>query len=122
MSSKRVQKRTSKKARIRRTKLILRSTLLTACMIAVLAICSSAILSKATTSDDPEKVYYKYYTQIEIQKGDSLWSLAGEYMEYGPYESRKDYMEEVAEINQLSSTTIYEGQALIVPYYEDVYK
>ena len=70
MSSKRVQKRTSKKARIRRTKLILRSTLLTACMIAVLAICSSAILSKATTSDDPEKVYYKYYTQIEIQKGD----------------------------------------------------
>lgn len=122
MSSKRVQKRTSKKARIRRTKLILRSTLLTACMIAVLAICSSAILSKATTSDDPEKVYYKYYTQIEIQKGDSLWSLAGEYMEHGPYESRKDYMEEVAEINQLSSTTIYEGQALIVPYYEDVYK
>ena len=122
MSSKRVQKRTSKKARIRRTKLILRSTLFTACIIAVLAICSSAILSKATTSDDPEKVFYKYYTQIEIEKGDSLWSLAGEYMANGPYESRKDYMEEVAEINQLTSTTIYEGQSLIVPYYEDVYK
>ena len=122
MNSKRVQKRTSKKARIRRAKLMLRGTLLTVCIIALLAICSSAILTKATTADDPEKVYYKYYAQIEIQKGDSLWSLAGEYMEHGPYESRKDYMEEVAEINQLSSTTIYEGQALIVPYYEDVYK
>ena len=121
MSSKRVQKRTSKKARIRRTKLILRGTLLTVCIIALLAICSSAILSKATTSDD-EKVYYKYYTQIEIQKGDSLWTLAGEYMENGPYESRKEYMEEVAELNQLSNTTIFEGQCLIVPYYDDTYK
>ena len=122
MNSKRVQKRTSKKARIRRVKLMLRGTLLTVCIIALLAICSSAILTKATTADDPEKVYYKYYAQIEIQKGDSLWSLAGEYMENGPYESRKEYMEEVAEINQLSSTTIFEGQSLIVPYYEDVYK
>ena len=122
MNSKRVQKRTSKKSHIRRAKLMLRGTLLTVCIIALLAICSSAILTKATTADDPEKVYYKYYAQIEIQKGDSLWSLAGEYMENGPYESRKEYMEEVAEINQLSSTTIFEGQSLIVPYYEDVYK
>ena len=59
---------------------------------------------------------------IEIEDGDSLWEVAGKYMEHGPYESRKDYMEEVAEINQLSSTTIFEGQSLIVPYYEDVYK
>lgn len=122
MRSERVQKRTSKKARIRRTKLILRNALLTVCIIALLAICSSAILTKATSVDDNEKVYYKYYAQIEIQKGDSLWSLAGEYMENGPYESKKEYMEEVAEINQLSSTTIFEGQSLIVPYYEDVYK
>ena len=122
MRSERAQQRKYKRERIRRTKQIIERSLLTVCIIALLAICSSAILTKATTSDNAEKVYYKYFTQIEIQKGDSLWTLAGEYMENGPYESRKDYMEEVAEINQLSSTTIYEGQALIVPYYEDVYK
>ena len=122
MRSERAQMRKYKRDRISRTKQIFERCLLTVCIIALLAICSSAILTKATTSDNAEKVYYKYYTQVEIQKGDSLWSLAGEYMENGPYESRKEYMEEVAELNQLSSTTIYEGQSLIVPYYEDVYK
>ncbi len=110
MRSERAQKRKYKRDRIRRTKQIFERCLLTVCIIALLAICSSAILTKATTSDDAETVYYKYYTQIEIQKGDSLWSLAGE------------YMEEVAELNQLSSTTIFEGQSLIVPYYDDIYK
>ena len=122
MRSERAQQRKYKRERIRRTKQIIERSLLTVCIIALLAICSSAILTKATTSDNAEKVYYKYFTQIEIQKGDSLWTLAGEYMENGPYESRKEYMEEVAELNQLSSTTLFEGQALIVPYYEDVYK
>lgn len=122
MRSERAQKRKYKRERIRRTKQIFERCLLTVCIITLLAICSSAILTKATTADDAEKVYYQYYTQVEIQKGDSLWSLAGEYMNNGPYESRKEYMEEVAELNQLSSTTIYEGQTLIVPYYEDVYK
>ena len=122
MRSESLQKRKYKRDRIRRTKQIFERCLLTVCIIALLAICSSAILTKATTTDDAEKVYYKYYTQVEIQKGDSLWSLAGEYMENGPYDSRKEYMEEVAELNQLSSTTIFEGQSLIVPYYDDIYK
>jgi len=43
-------------------------------------------------------------------------------MEHGPYKSRKDYMNEVVEINQLSSTTIIKGQHLVVPYYEATYK
>ena len=78
--------------------------------------------TKATTTEEAKNVYYKYYTQIEIESGDSLWDIAGKYMEHGPYESRKDYMNEVVEINQLSSTTIIKGQHLVVPYYEASYK
>ena len=37
------------------------------------------------------------------------------------YDVRK-YMNEVVEINQLSSTTIIKGQHLVVPYYEATYK
>ena len=122
MRSETVQKRKSKRARIKRTKLVVERLLLTVCIIALLAICSSAILTKATTSDEAEKFYYKYYTQIEIQEGDSLWSIAGKYMKNGPYDSRKEFMEEIAELNQLTSTKIIKGQNLIVPYFEDTYK
>ena len=122
MRSETVQKRKSKRTRIKRTKLVVERILLTICIIALLAICSSAILTKANTSEEAEKVYYKYYKQIEVQEGDSLWSIAGEYMINGPYESRKEYMDEVARLNQLTSTTIFKGHSLIVPYFEDVYK
>lgn len=122
MRSERAQQRKYKRERIRRTKQIFERVLLTICIIALLAIGSSAILTKATTTEEAKDVYYKYYTQIEIQAGDSLWDIAGEYMEHGPYESRKDYMNEVVELNQLSSTTIIQGQHLVVPYYEATYK
>ena len=122
MRSERALKRKQKRDRIRRTKQIIERVLLTICLIALLAIGSSAILTKATTAEEAKNVYYKYYTQIEIEEGDSLWEIAGEYMEHGPYDSRKDYMNEVVEINQLSSTTIIKGQHLVVPYYEATYK
>ena len=122
MRSERAQQRKYKRDRIRRTKQIIERVLLTICLIALLAIRSSRILTKATTAEEAKNVYYKYYTQIEIQAGDSLWDIAGSYMAYGPYDSRNDYMEEVVEINQLSDTTIIAGQHLIVPYYESNYK
>ncbi|MBR6647594.1 MAG: hypothetical protein IKL09_08790, partial [Clostridia bacterium] len=67
MRSERAQQRKYKRDRIRRTKQIIERTLLTICVIALLAIGSSAILTKATTTSEAKDVYYKYYTQIEIQ-------------------------------------------------------
>ena len=122
MRSERAQQRKYKRERIRRTKQIIERVLLTICIIALLAIGSSVILTKATTTEEAKEVYYKYYTEIEIEAGDSLWEIAGRYMENGPYESREDYMNEVVEINQLSSATIIRGQHLVVPYYDATYK
>ena len=122
MRSERAFKRKQKRDRIRRTKQIIERVLLTICIIALLAIGSSVILTKATTTEEAKEVYYKYYTEIEIEAGDSLWEIAGRYMENGPYESREDYMNEVVEINQLSSATIIRGQHLVVPYYDATYK
>lgn len=121
MRSERVLLRKQRRNRIKRTKQIIERVLLTICLIALFAIGSSAILTKATTTEEAKNVYYKYYTQIEIENGDSLWEIAGRYMEHGPYETRNDYMNEVVKLNQLSNTTIIKGQHLVVPYYEAAY-
>ena len=68
----------------------------TLCLISALAITFGSFLSKAK-SKEPEVTYYKYYTNIEIQPGDTLWSLAENYM-CENYESRDAYIKEVKEI------------------------
>jgi cell division protein YceG involved in septum cleavage len=122
MRSYNLQQRKYKIQQARRTRQIFERILLTICIIALLAIGGSAMLTKATTQDESNDVYYKYFKQIEIEAGDTLWDIAGEYMEIGPYQSRKEYMEEVASINQLKSTTIKAGQHLLIPYYDSEFK
>lgn len=65
---------------------------------------------------------YKYYANIEIERGDTLWTLADEYMDSIHYSSRMDYIDEVMSINHLVSDQLISGQKLIVPYYSTVLK
>lgn len=74
-----------------------------------------------STVDAAETKRYKYFTHILVEKGDSLWDIAGKYIsdEYG---SRSQYIEELCNINHLSGKQIYAGEVLIVPYYDGAYK
>ncbi len=58
----------------------------------------------------------KYYTSIEVSAGDSLWSIAEEYMDAGN-QSVYDYIDEIKEINGLKSDQIRAGEYLMVSYY-----
>ena len=57
------------------------------------------------------------YRIIEIQKGDSLWSIAKENMNPG-FNDIFDYIREVKRCNQLDSDKITAGNYLMIPYYE----
>ncbi len=115
-----VTSKRNKRARRRRIQRFIERCLLVVCLIALFAIIGSKMLTNATETS--EEVYYKYYTQIEIEKGDSLWSIAQKYKTNGNHKSTNDYIEEVIEINQLSSTNIQAGQCIIVPYFDLEYK
>ncbi len=92
---------------------------LTLCLIILLTITFGGFLSKA--KDKKENVtYYKYYTNIEIQPGDTLWDLADEYLEH--YESKEAYIQEVSQLNSIRNGKIISGQNLIMPYYSTEYK
>jgi hypothetical protein len=58
----------------------------------------------------------KYYTCIDIQDNDTLWSIADEYITE-EYEDRDAYISEVKFINDLTDDKIYSGATLIIPYY-----
>ena len=65
---------------------------------------------------------YKYYTDIYIDYGDTLWDIANQYMTE-EYTSIQSYIKEVCEINSMTyDDAIYYGQRLIIPYYSDEFK
>ena len=85
--------------------------------IALLSMLFGAIRTQAA----PAEPAYKYYTSVQIQSGDTLWSIADLYMTE-EYASIDAYIDEVCSINHIAADdTIHAGQYLTVPYYSDVY-
>lgn len=74
-----------------------------------------ALLSQANT--DLEDITYKYYTSIQIEPGDTLWTLADRYADKEHYASQDQYIEEVMRMNHLAGEDICAGNYLILPYY-----
>ena len=64
---------------------------------------------------------YKYYTSVCVESGDSLWSIAEEYITVD-YENSYEYIEEVKEMNHLHSDFLKSGTRLCIPYYSSDYK
>jgi len=65
---------------------------------------------------------YKYYTQITVNHGDTLESIACRYITE-EYENSDNYINEVCNINHLEDKDqVIAGESLIVPYYSDDYR
>jgi len=89
-------------------------------IIMFLIICSGIIIANAAVSDDAKSDQFKYYTSINIEKGDTLWSIASEYV--SGTKTISNYVNELKEINNLQTDCIYQGQNLIVYYYSSEQK
>ena len=55
-------------------------------------------------------------TSVQIEEGDSLWSLATEYYT-AEFSSVADYMSEIKRLNGLSSDMLYAGNYILIPQY-----
>lgn len=64
--------------------------------------------------EQPKRI--QYVTSIEIQPGDSLWSIAEAYLSE-EYQDIPKYVEEIKRCNRLYRDEIHAGQRLIIPYY-----
>ena len=77
-----------------------------------------AFTSRASESEPS----YKYYTSIEVEEGDSLWSIADKYIT-DEYRNTQQYVDEVSKLNHLSDDDIiHAGEHLTIPYYSAEYQ
>lgn len=86
-------------------------------LIAVITV--AALRARYSTKDAiaTETKLYKMYT---IEQGDSLWSIAEEYVDYDHYDDIRDYVNEVISINDLNDkNSITAGCNLVIPYYRE---
>lgn len=84
------------------------------CSILIFAVSIGGIIVKA--SDDSNKTRtYKYYTTISVEDNDTLWSLADRYNNGN--EDTTSYINNIMQMNDLSSDTIHSGKNLVIYYY-----
>lgn len=87
----------------------------------ILGIILATVLSHSMSSAQNAHNSYKYYTSVEILPGDSLWSVADQYMT-NDYHDKNSYINEVMEINHMTDTALRVGDSITVPYYSEVQK
>lgn len=112
-----MSERRIRKNKYRRQKELKRHLLISVFVLCIAIILAFNIFSIQTNAKDASEVIeIKYYTSIVVTSGDTLWTIASEYMG-GHYKSEAEYIEEVMHMNTLEDETIYAGQHLVIPYY-----
>ena len=88
----------------------------TVCMVMFCAVSFHGIRSAASNGENQLK--FKYYTQVTVAYGETLWDLSDSYIDYEEYKDKNEYIAEVQSINHLTEEGgVRAGQTLIVPYY-----
>lgn len=103
------------KMRIRRRQIQRNRRVALACCILIIFFASGSILFHNFHAQAKKTVGNKYYTDIRVQSGQTLWDIAMEYMT-DEYDSPSEYIREVQKINHVGEQLQY-GQYLTVPYY-----
>lgn len=103
----------------RRIAIIRRRKLITLLVATVMSLIFIFAVGSLKMNANESKTYYKYYSSYEIKSGDTLWTIADEFII--PYEIEKeDFIKEVRQINHIDMDgTLCAGGILVVPYYSE---
>lgn len=112
-SERRIMNNKIRRNRERRKNILL--VVLTICLVITLSFTVNGFLSNAKT--DSSDVEIKYYKSIMVESGDTLWSIANEYM--GATAETEAFINEIKRLNGLHGDTITAGSYLVVPYFSN---
>ena len=83
----------------------------------ILEYIKETILGKAN-EESRSKAYNRYYTNIEIKEGDTLWSIASQYSKNSGM-SIQEYIREIKAMNHKGSDRINAGDSLAIVYFRE---
>lgn len=106
----------SKRVAVRNRQIIFSGIIVAAIFILVCSVAFGSVHAQAAPSEES----YKYYTSVQVQKGDTLWSIAGSYIT-DDYKSMDAYLNEICTLNHIAEDTIHAGEYLTIPYYTNDY-
>lgn len=86
--------------------------------VVVLSCFFGKTLVMAKSADDDLVTYNRYYTEIKIEKGDTLWSIAKTYNKNSNMEIR-EYIKEVKQMNSMIGDSIEAGDNLTIVYFAE---
>lgn len=76
--------------------------------------------AQATGTDQAADPCYKYYKEVYVGSGDTLWSIAEEYTD-GSVSEVRECISEIRTINNMNTLeTLKAGTYIIVPYYSNI--
>lgn len=105
-------------ARQKRTLVIMMITIILGIF---LALSTGKTNAQATGADQASDTGYRYYKEVRVENGDTLWDIAEVYTD-GSVSSITECVEDIRSINNLGAfETIKAGDYVIVPYYSDEY-
>ncbi|MBR4207739.1 MAG: LysM peptidoglycan-binding domain-containing protein, partial [Lachnospiraceae bacterium] len=88
------------------------------CIVLITAIMAG---NRAKAVSPEAEGYYKYYTSVSVEYGDTLEQLAVRYNNRS-IKSDSDYISEICKINSLDNRDkIKSGESLILPYYSETF-
>lgn len=71
---------------------------------------------RTAAAENDRNASYRIFS-VEIESGDTLWTIAEEYYSE-EFDSIQEYIREIKRMNNLSSDVLFEGAYLLIPCYQ----
>lgn len=102
-----------REAVVRRQKKVLAVVVL---VIVSLGILLGSGINALASSEADVASYHKYYKSVRVEAGDTLWTIADEYITDLNID-KQEYIAEICEINGICENEIHAGDYVVVAYY-----
>ena len=90
-------------------------------LVVSLGILLSSVMNAFASAEGDVASYNKYYKSVRVDAGDTLWTIADEYID-GLNIDKKDYIKEICQLNSITEDDIHAGDYIVVAYYSQEIK